>query len=97
MNRSVSKGRVLAMGILLVLLLGIYLYNLYDLQIIKGQFHGLVDVASPLLGIIHVSVPPMLLCVNLLFFLFSLSCGATSAIKSETVELIITLKVEKYS
>ena len=37
MNRSVSKGRVLALGIILVLLLAIYLYNLYDLQIIKGE------------------------------------------------------------
>ena len=37
MNRSVSKGRVLAMGAILVLLLAVYLYNLYDLQIIKGE------------------------------------------------------------
>ena len=37
MNRSVSKGRVLALGAILVLLLAIYLYNLYELQIIKGE------------------------------------------------------------
>ena len=37
MNRSVSKGRVVTLGVLLLLLLGVYLYNLYYVQIVLGE------------------------------------------------------------
>ena len=37
MNRSISKGRMWMLTALLVLLLGVYLYFLYDLQIVKGE------------------------------------------------------------
>ncbi len=37
MNRSVSKGRMLALGALLLVLLAVYLYNLYYLQIVEGE------------------------------------------------------------
>ena len=37
MNRSISKGRVLTLGLLLLLLLVVYLVFLYQLQIIKGE------------------------------------------------------------
>ena len=37
MNKMISKERVLAMALLLVLLLGVYLVFLYRVQIIEGE------------------------------------------------------------
>ena len=48
MNRQIKSGRVVAMAVLMVLILSVYLYFLYQLQIVEGEkyYHQSEAVSS---------------------------------------------------